>query len=180
MHEEAAEWLPELLGAAGIERAVLLGHSDGASIAIIFAASHHDRVESMILEAPHVFVEDISIASIQRAKERYETTDFAERLAKYHDKPDVAFRGWNDVWLSPEFRHWNLEEYLPRITCPVLLIQGEDDEYGSVRQLETIAGSVRGPVDTVILPHCGHSPHRHQPAWTLSAMATFIGRESGP
>jgi pimeloyl-ACP methyl ester carboxylesterase len=176
MHEEAIDWLPELLDCAGIHRAVLLGHSDGASIAIIFAATYPARVHSLVLEAPHVFVEDISIASIERAKRRYQTTDFAKRLGKYHERPEAAFRGWNDVWLSAEFRHWNLEEYLPPITCPVLLIQGEDDEYGSIRQLETIARGVRGPVETVILPHCGHAPHRHQPGWTLGAITTFLSR----
>lgn len=180
MHEEAIDWLPELLDQAGIERAVLLGHSDGASIALIFAATYPARAESLILEAPHVFVEDISIESVAHMKTRYETTDLRHRLAKHHRHPHVAFRGWNDVWLSPEFRAWNLLEYLPRIACRVLVLQGEQDQYGTMRQIEAIAGGVRGPVETVILPDCGHSPHRDQRERTLSAITAFLAhaRES--
>jgi pimeloyl-ACP methyl ester carboxylesterase len=176
MHEEAVETLPELLDKAGVHRAMLLGHSDGGSIALVFAATYPSRVEALILEAPHVLVEDISIDSIERMKTRYATTDLRERLAKYHADVDAAFHGWNDVWLNPEFRSWNLEEYLPRISCPVLLIQGEQDEYGTVKQIETIARGVRGSVDAVLLPDCGHSPHRDQPGWTLSAIRAFSAR----
>jgi pimeloyl-ACP methyl ester carboxylesterase len=179
MHEEAIDWLPEVLDRAGIARAAVLGHSDGASIALIFAAEFPSRVESLILEAPHVFVEDLSIASIDRARERYLTSEFRERLAQYHDHVDDMFYAWNDVWLSPEFRTWNLEEYLPRITCPTLLIQGEQDEFGTARQVEAIAEAVRGKVEMVMLPDCGHSPHRHQNARTLAAITTFLARESG-
>jgi pimeloyl-ACP methyl ester carboxylesterase len=179
MHQEAQEWLPVLLDQAGISRAAVLGHSDGASIAIIFAATFPWRVDFLVLEAPHVFVEQLSIESIERAKHRYETTDFAQRLGKYHDNPEAAFRGWNDVWLSSEFRSWNIEAFLPRITCPVLVIQGENDEYGTLRQLESIARNVRGPVDTVVFPNCGHAPHRQHTEWTLSAIKAFSARASG-
>jgi pimeloyl-ACP methyl ester carboxylesterase len=179
MHEEAIQWLPELLDQAGVRDTVLLGHSDGGSIALVFAATHPSRVQALVLEAPHVFVEDISIVSIERTKVKYLTTDMRERLAKYHADVDAVFHGWNDVWLDPAFRTWNLEDYLPRISCPVLLIQGEQDEYGTVRQIEAIARGVGGSVDVVLLPECGHSPHRDQPEWTLSAIQTFLARATG-
>jgi pimeloyl-ACP methyl ester carboxylesterase len=178
MHEEALEWLPEILDRLDIARAVLLGHSDGASVSLIFAAEYPARVESLILMAPHVFVEDVSIESIGRARDRFATTNFRERLARYHDDVNEVFRAWNEVWLSEEFRAWNLEEYLRRIICPVLLIQGEQDEYGTVRQLEAIGRGVRGPVNTVLIPDCGHSPHRHQPEQTLNAITAFFARET--
>jgi pimeloyl-ACP methyl ester carboxylesterase len=176
MHEEAIEWLPAFLDRAEIARALLLGHSDGASIALVFAATYPARVEALVLEAPHVFVEEISIASIERMKTLYATTDLRERLAKYHADVDAAFHGWNDVWLHPDFRDWNLEEYLPRITCPVLLIQGQQDEYGTLAQIETIACGACGPVDTVILPDCGHSPHRDRTQQVLTAIEAFIAK----
>lgn len=179
MHEEGQEWLPDILDRAGIARATILGHSDGASIAIIFAATFPARADSLILEAPHVFVEQMSIDSIEHAKQRYETTDFAQRLGKYHDNPEAAFRGWNDVWLSSEFRSWNIEAYLPRISCPVLLIQGEQDQYGSLWQLESIARNVRGPVDAVVFPNCRHAPHREHTEWTLGVIKAFSARASG-
>jgi pimeloyl-ACP methyl ester carboxylesterase len=175
MHDEAVVWLPALLDGAGIDRAVLFGHSDGASIALVFAATYPARVDSLILEAPHVFVEDISIASIERMKMLYETTDLRDRLAKYHADVDAAFHGWNDVWLDPEFRWWNLEEYLPHVSCPVLLIQGKRDEYGTLKQIEAIAHGVRAPVTSVILADCGHSPHRDQTQQVLSAVEAFVG-----
>lgn len=178
MHEEAIEWLPELVDHADIDRAVLLGHSDGASIALIFAATYPARVDSLILEAPHVFVEDVSIESIARIRTRYQTSDLPERMARYHANVEAVFHGWNDIWLDPAFRSWNIEQYLPAITCPVLIIQGEQDEYGTLRQVEAVARGVRGPVETVILPGCGHSPHRHQTDWTLSAISAFLARET--
>lgn len=174
MHEEAIDRLPGILEQAGIERAVLLGHSDGGSIALIFAATHPARVPALVLEAAHVFVEDVSIASIERIKREYETTDLRRRLAKHHAHVDAAFHGWNDVWLSPEFRDWNLEEYLPRVSAPALVIQGENDEYGTLRQVDAIARQVNGPVETLVLPDCGHSPHRGHPARVLGAIVKFL------
>jgi pimeloyl-ACP methyl ester carboxylesterase len=174
MHEEAIDWLPEILDHAGIERAVLLGHSDGGSIALIFAATYPSRAIALILEAAHVFVEDVSIASIERMKNEYETTDLRTRLAKYHTNVDAAFHGWNDVWLAPEFRGWNLEECLPRVMAPTLVVQGENDEYGTRRQVDAISRQLGGPVETLILPDCGHSPHRDQPDKVIEEILKFL------
>ncbi len=177
MHEEALGPLPALLAGLGVERPILVGHSDGASIALIYAGTWPDRVDALVLEAPHVFVEDICVESIARIKGVYETTDLKTRLAKYHgDNTDCAFWGWNQVWLNPAFREWNIEEFLPRITCPVLIIQGEQDEYGTERQVEAITRQAPGPVESVLLPACGHSAHRDQRDMTLDAMAEFIIR----
>ena len=176
MHEEALEWLPRVLDAAGIARATLLGHSDGGSIALLFAAAHPARVEALVLEAPHVFVEERSIASIARMKIEYTTTDLRARLGKYHVDVDAAFHGWNDVWLDPAFRTWNLEQYLPRVTAPLLLIQGVDDEYGTLRQIDAIARQCGGPVERLVLDNCGHSPHRDRPDRVLAAIAAFLAR----
>jgi pimeloyl-ACP methyl ester carboxylesterase len=174
MHEEAREWLPAVLDKAGIASATLLGHSDGGSIALIFAATCPARVEQLILEAAHVFVEDVSVRSIEVMKRAYRDGDLRDRLASHHRNVDVAFHGWNDVWLHPEFRDWNLEEFLPRITCPTLLIQGENDEYGTLRQIEAIRSQIGGPVQTSIVPRCGHSPHREAPDQVLAAIASFL------
>ena len=173
MHEEAA-LLPRVLDAAEIDRAVLFGHSDGGSIALIAAALSPARVAALILEAPHVFVEDLSVASIERTTATYETADLRARLARHHDDVDAAFRGWSDVWLNPEFRAWNLEEFLPRITCPTLLIQGEDDEYGTLRQVEAIQQQASGRVERLVLAKCGHSPHRDRPEDVLLAAESFL------
>lgn len=173
MHEEAAR-LPRILDAAGIDSATVFGHSDGGSIALMAAAESPTRVTSLVLEAPHVFVEELSMASIERTTASYETTDLRARLARHHDDVDAAFRGWSDVWLNPAFRDWNLEGFLSRITCPALLIQGEDDEYGTLRQVEAIERQVSGPVTRVVMPRCGHSPHRDQPAAVLDAVVRFV------
>lgn len=173
MHEEAA-LLPRILDEAGIEQASLFGHSDGGSIALIAAALSPARVASLVLEAPHVFVEDISTASIERTTANYQTGDLRSRLVRHHDNVDVAFRGWSDVWLDPAFRAWNLESLLPRITCPTLVIQGEQDEYGTLRQVDAIGRQVGGPVETVVLQRCGHAPHRDQPEAVLAAVSRFV------
>jgi pimeloyl-ACP methyl ester carboxylesterase len=175
MHDEA-RLLPEVLDAADIDAAVLLGHSDGGSIALIAAAEFPSRVPALILEAPHVFVEDVSLRSIERMQRRYADSALRQRLGRYHADVDTAFHGWNDVWLAPAFRDWNLEEYLPRISCPVLLIQGEDDEYGTLAQVDTIARQVGGTAAQLVLAQCGHSPHRDQPDRVLDAIARFIDR----
>jgi pimeloyl-ACP methyl ester carboxylesterase len=174
MHEEAQEWLPAILDAAAIERAVLVGHSDGASISLMFAAAYPRRVEALVLEAPHVFVEDVSIRSIERMKTRYESGELRDRLKKHHRDADAAFHGWNDVWLAPEFRNWNLEQYLPVINGPALIIQGDQDEYGTLRQVDAIASQLGGPVETLILPGGGHTPHREHPDKVIDTIESFL------
>jgi pimeloyl-ACP methyl ester carboxylesterase len=174
MHDEAA-LLPQILDACGIARAILFGHSDGGSIALIAAAHDSRRVAGLVLEAAHVFVEDVSVESVERTTAAFASGDLRARLARHHDNVDLAFRGWSDVWLDPEFRSWNLEALLPRVVCPVLVIQGEQDEYGTVRQVEAIAAQVTGPVQPIVLPACGHSPHRDRPEDVLAAVAAFAG-----
>jgi pimeloyl-ACP methyl ester carboxylesterase len=173
MHHEGEVVLPELLEKLNIQRPVLLGHSDGGSIALIFAGRYPNAVSGLILEAPHVFVEDLSVASITQAKVNYETTDFRQKLARYHAHVDETFWGWNDIWLNPEFRAWNIEECLPSITCPILVIQGLEDEYGTVAQVEAI--KAKAPqTEIVMLASCRHSPHRYQPDKTLELMTEFM------
>jgi len=178
MHVEALEVLPELLERLGIEDPILVGHSDGASIALIHAAAS-DGVKGLVVMAPHVFVEDLSVRSIAEAKTAFEGTDLAQKLGRYHADAAKTFRGWNDIWLHPDFRSWNIEEVLPRIVCPVLAIQGFDDEYGTMAQLEAIARQTGGPIELSRLADCRHSPHRDQPAVVLEAMLRFIGRLEG-
>jgi pimeloyl-ACP methyl ester carboxylesterase len=176
MHSEALDALPALRAALGLNDVILIGHSDGASIALIHAGSKHWPVRALILEAPHVFVEDVSITGIEAARIAYETTNLRERLARYHDEVDSAFRGWNDIWLHSDFRAWNIEQFLPGVHCPVLAIQGADDEYGTLAQLDAIERQVTGPFERLVLERCKHSPHRDQESATLQAMADFIGR----
>lgn len=178
MHREALESLPELLHRLGIERPLLIGHSDGASIALIHAGSGHP-VRGLVVMAPHVFVEDISIAGITAAKQAFETTDLPQRLARHHRDPARTFYGWNDVWLAPAFRNWNIEEFLPGIVCPVLAIQGYEDEYGSMAQVDAIARQAGGPVEVRKLERCGHSPHRDQAETVAAAVVEFVKRCSG-
>src|SRR5215469_3953104 len=137
MHDEALLVLPELLTQLRIENQILVGHSDGASVALIYAGAH-DRVRGLVVLAPHVFVEDLSVASIAEAKVKFDTTNLQEKLARHHRDAARTFWGWNNIWLDPEFRRWNIEEYLPRITCPILAIQGMDDQYGTMAQVEAI------------------------------------------
>jgi pimeloyl-ACP methyl ester carboxylesterase len=178
MHHEAKIVLPALLRHFGIEKPVLLGHSDGASIALIYAGTYPEVPRGLLLEAPHVFVEDISIASIEAAKHIYETTELGKRLAPYHADPEATFRGWNDIWLDPRFRAWNIEEYLAAIRCPILLIQGENDEYGTRAQLDAIARQTPA-TEVLLLPNCRHSPHRDQPQATLARMRDWLLALSG-
>ncbi len=144
MHEEGLRVLPELLDKLGVARPILIGHSDGASIALIHAGGAGRAVAGVVVMAPHVLVEDVSIQRIEAAKRAYEATDLRERLARYHADVDSAFRGWNDVWLDPAFRGWNIEELLPHIEAPILAIQGEEDEYGTMDQLDRLARGARG------------------------------------
>ena len=175
MHDEALVALPELLDKLGIDRPVLVGHSDGGSIALIHAGGAGRNVAGLILMAPHVFVEDISIASIAQAKVAFETTDLGQKLGKYHRDPVKTFRGWNDIWLHPDFRSWNIEDCLPHIRCPILAIQGEDDEYGTMAQIEAIAAQATGSPDVELLKlaDCRHSPHRDQTAAVIDAIGRF-------
>ncbi len=175
MHREALEFLPELLRVLGIERPILIGHSDGASIALIYAGAGH-AVRALVALAPHVFVEDISIEGIVAAKHTFETTDLPQKLARYHRDPVKTFRGWNDVWLAPAFRDWNIEEYLPAIRCPLLAIQGFGDVYGSMVQLDAIARQAGGPVELLKLEDCGHTPQRDQPEIVARAVVDFVRR----
>ncbi|HTO50285.1 MAG TPA: alpha/beta hydrolase [Burkholderiales bacterium] len=173
MHREALETLPELLARLGLERPVLVGHSDGASIALIHAGSR-DGLTGLVALAPHVFVEDISVRSIAEAKTAFETTDLPQKLARHHADARRTFYGWNDIWLHPDFRRWNIEAFLPAIRCPVLAIQGTDDEYGTMAQVEAIERQVAGRCEVVRLAACGHSPHRDQPELTLAAIERFV------
>jgi pimeloyl-ACP methyl ester carboxylesterase len=182
MHDEALRALPDLLQQLDIEKPILVGHSDGASIALIFAgapAGVHDGVLGLVLLAPHVFVEDRSVASIAEAKTSFETTNLPEKLARHHRDAASTFWGWNNIWLRPDFRAWNIEEYLPRITCPILAIQGLDDQYGTITQVQAIAQQSGGPVEIVPLAECRHSPQRDQPEAVLAAIAEFVKRTSG-
>lgn len=174
MHIEALTVLPALLDRLAIADPILVGHSDGASIALLHAGSGRRPVQALVALAPHVFVEDMSIASIAEARRQFETTDLRQRLARRHADPDAAFRGWNDIWLAPAFRGWNIESCLPGVRCPVLLIQGRDDEYGSATQLDAIERQVGGKVARLELADCRHSPHRDQPEATLAAIVDFV------
>jgi pimeloyl-ACP methyl ester carboxylesterase len=173
MHREAEVVLPKVLAAAGIERPILLGHSDGASIALIHAAAHPGRVAGLVLEAPHVFVEPLTVASIAEAKTVYETTELSRRLGRYHRDAGHTFWGWNRIWLDPRFREWNIEAGLTAIDCPVLMLQGLDDEYGTRAQLDAIAARI--PRSGIrMLEQCGHSPHRDQSEAVLGAVRGFV------
>lgn len=171
MHVEALTTLPELRRKLRLDQVVLVGHSDGASIALIHAARW--PVRGLILEAPHVFVEDVTVAGIAEAKRAYETTDLGKRLARYHDDPDGTFWGWNKIWLHPDFRSWNIESVLPDVRCPVLAIQGAEDEYGTLAQLDAVERGVTGPFEKLVIADCRHAPHRDQEAATLAAMVRW-------
>jgi pimeloyl-ACP methyl ester carboxylesterase len=172
LHDEATRVLPELLDRLALAGPLLVGHSDGASIALLHAAEH--PVAGLVLMAPHVFVEPETLAGIAAARAAYREGGLARRLAGFHDDAETAFRSWTGVWLSEEFRRWNIEGVLPDVQCPVLLVQGDADQYGTVRQLDAIEAGVAGPTRRVVLPHCGHSPHLEQPAKTCEAMTDFL------
>jgi pimeloyl-ACP methyl ester carboxylesterase len=175
MHREGEVVLPQLLDKLSIEHPILLGHSDGGSISLIFAGRYPERPRALILEAPHVFVEDLSVANITQAKVNYEATELRQKLSRYHAFVDETFWGWNDIWLDPNFRSWNIEEYLTTIRCPVLCIQGEQDEYGTRAQVDGIAAQMP-QAEVMMLPNCKHSPHRDQPEKTLDSIAGFVSR----
>ena len=173
MHREGEVVLPELLAQLGIERPILFGHSDGASIALIHAGTHPGAVRALVLEAPHVFVEEISVRSIAAAKTLFATTDLPAKLARHHADPAATFAGWNDAWLDPRFRDWNIEAYAERVRVPVLLIQGEADEYGTTAQLDAIAARIP-QTQTLMVPGAGHSPHRDAPDLVIERVAAFV------
>ena len=175
MHEEALHTLPELLAQLHIDNPILVGHSDGASIALIYAGAQ-DHVRGLVLLAPHVFVEDLSVASIAEAKTSFETTNLPQKLARHHRDAARTFWGWNEIWLHPDFRRWNIEEFLPRITCPILAIQGLDDQYGTMAQVQAIARQAGGPVEILPLAECRHSPQRDQAEATVAAIAKFVNQ----
>ena len=179
MHREANEVLPKLLAALGIERPILIGHSDGASIAIIHAGSGHPAA-GLVLMAPHVFVEDLTVESIAKVKEIWKTTDMKARLGRYHRDVEHTFWGWNDIWLLPAFKHWNIEALVPNIAAPMMVIQGLDDEYGTPAQCESIKAHAKAPCELVMLEACKHSPHRDQPERTLAAIERFVKSLAGP
>jgi len=174
MHEEALEMLPATLAALDIHRPVLVGHSDGASIALIHAGAFPEQVAGLAVMAPHVWVEEEALAGIRLAGEAWNSTDWPVKLARYHQDGERVFHDWHDTWLSPAFRDWNIESSLSRITAPVLAIQGEDDEYATLRQIEVIAERARGEVELLKLADCRHSPHRDQPAAVLGALGQFV------
>jgi pimeloyl-ACP methyl ester carboxylesterase len=175
LHDEALLSLPEVLKQCAIDKPVFVGHSDGGSIAIIYAGTYPQKVTGIITEAAHVFVEDVTVAGIKRAAEVYESTDLKTRLARFHGgNTELMFRGWADVWLSPEFRDWNIESYLPHITCPLLAIQGKDDEYGTPAQVESIVGKVMGPARGSMIENCGHIPHAQAREKVFAEMVNFI------
>jgi pimeloyl-ACP methyl ester carboxylesterase len=177
MHDEALEVLPKLLDTIDFRRGLLIGHSDGASIATIYAGSVQDhRVRGLVLMAPHFFVEDVGIAAIAQAREAYETTDLRERLKRWHADVDNAFRGWNDAWLDSEFRNWDISEMLAYIRVPVLVMQGADDQYGTERQIEVAQEECYCPVEPVLLPNVRHSPHKDAPERALAVVAGFVNR----
>ncbi|MEO6022937.1 MAG: alpha/beta hydrolase [Burkholderiales bacterium] len=173
MHREALDVLPELLGKLEIRNPLLFGHSDGASIALIYAGAGHS-VRGLILEAPHVFVEDISVQGATKAAQQFRDTDLPKRLSRHHRDADKTFWTWHDIWTSEAFRDWNIEASLSAINCPLLAIQGEQDEYGTLRQIDAIVSQVGGPRRKLVLPNCGHTPHREHPASILEATTSFI------
>ena len=173
MHQEARIWLPAILELLGIRRPLLFGHSDGASIALIHAAQPQSDIHAVVALAPHVKVEEITVRGIAQARTAYGDTDLRERLSRHHADVDSTFWGWNRIWLDPGFRSWNIEDLLPSIRCPVLAIQGEDDEYGTMEQIDSI-GHGAAAATLFALPDCGHSPHRDRPDAVLEATRCFV------
>lgn len=174
LHRQACEVLPAFLQTVGASEPVwLLGHSDGASIALLYAAMFPERVHGLVVMAPHIFVEDVTLRSIEQARTAYETTDLRQRLARYHDDADSAFWGWNQAWLAPAFSAWTIEAELTAVRAPVLAVQGLDDEYGTLAQIHGIAERVRG-TRLLELPACAHSPHRDQPEAVITQVLGFI------
>jgi pimeloyl-ACP methyl ester carboxylesterase len=176
MHDEGLVALPEMLLELELKNPILIGHSDGASIALIHAGAGH-ATRGVVAMAPHVFIEPVCLSSIRTATETFESTDLAQKLGRYHRDARKTFYGWADVWLDPEFEGWDIRaDYLPGVRCPVLALQGHDDEYGTMAQLDEIARRVRGPCELLKLDHCGHAPFRDQPETVLTAIRQFVHR----
>jgi pimeloyl-ACP methyl ester carboxylesterase len=173
-------YLPAVLDGCGLARAVLIGHSDGGSIALIAGATLGERIAGIITEAAHIFIEDITLAGIREAVAAYRDADLSEKLSRYHgDNTAAAFFRWADTWLDPDFRSWNIEHFLPRIHCPLMVIQGEEDEYATEAQVTGIAAQVSGPVEMLMVPRCMHIPHFQATAAVLFHMGRFIGSLHG-
>ena len=181
LHRQARQVLPAFFEALGLDAATvkpwLLGHSDGGSISLLYSANCPERVAGAIVLAPHILVEDMSVRSIKKVRNAYLETDLRHRLARHHDDPDSAFWGWNDIWLKPAFRHWSIEKEIATITCPLLAVQGLDDEYGTLAQIRGIA-QLATQCELLELPDCGHSPHRDQPATLIAHVGAFIRRQT--
>jgi pimeloyl-ACP methyl ester carboxylesterase len=176
MHEEALDVMPQLLDALGVRAPVLVGQSDGASIALIYAAAHPASAAGLILEAPHVFAEQTTLDAIAGVRARFEDDEaFREKVARHHQDARLVVDDWSRAWLAPSFRAWSIETELPAIACPVLLLQAERDPYGTLAHMERVASGVGGPARRVVLPGDGHTPHRHCPSRTLREMTAFIG-----
>jgi pimeloyl-ACP methyl ester carboxylesterase len=177
MDEEAREVLPRVLDAIGFQRGILFGHSDGASIAAIYAGSVQDhRIRGLVLMAPHFFTEDVGLAEIRAARDAFASGILRERLARWHADVDAAFYSWTGPWLDPKFHNWDITDVLGYIRVPVLVVQGEDDQYGTLKQIEAVQAECYCPVETAVLPGVRHSPHRDAPALTLETTAGFINR----
>lgn len=174
MHREALAILPQVIEQTLDRPPIIIGHSDGASIAIIHAGAGHPT-EGLVLIAPHVFVEDETMRSIRAIRDQFPDSDMAEKMAKYHTDSESTFYGWADIWLRPEFKSWNIEESLPAVTCPTLLVQGDADEYGTVRQLDAISAGVNAPVEKLVVPSAGHSPHLTHPELVADSVVGFVG-----
>ena len=175
LYAEALGTLPQILKACHINQAILIGHSDGGTIALLNAACYHEKVIGLITEAAHVFVEDITIEGIQKAVKAYEKINLKAKLAQYHgENTEMMFYSWADIWLDPSFRNWNIEAFLPKITIPLLSIQGSDDQYGTSAQVESIVGHVKGQAKALLIPNCGHIPHHQAPEIALAAMKQFV------
>lgn len=181
MHRQAYEVLPALLKALRVDDAAqplwLLGHSDGASIALLYAARYASQLAGLIVLAPHTMVEEKTVTSIGQARHAYLATDLRARLGRYHDDPDSAFWGWNQIWLNPGFRAWSIEADIKSIACPLLAVQGLDDEYGSLKQIESIAAALP-QTELLELSSCGHSPQRDQPERLIAAVCAFMTRHA--
>ena len=175
VHDEALESLPDVLRHCEVDDSVIIGHSDGGSIALIFAAEYPEIERGVITEAAHVFVEEITLEGIREALDIYNNTDLKQKLARYHgDNTEKIFRAWYETWLQPEFKSWNIEDCLPKIKCPVLVIQGEDDQYGTAAQVEAIASQITGQSKPLLIPNCAHIPHKEATDRVIKEMTEFI------